>query len=73
MLAPLVTDLHLQGTDVLGKFNGTPTEIVKYYTECLRIARQRGIPGAVVDPLATAVSEIDRLVGRGDPAGESAL
>ena len=69
----LVTDLHLHGIAVLGKFNGTPDEIVKYYTECLRIARHRGIPGAVVDPLATAVSEIERLVVRSDRAGESAL
>ena len=64
----LVTDLHLQGTAVLGKFNGTPSEIVEYYTECLRIARMRGIPGAVVDPLETAVAEIERLVAKGATA-----
>ena len=64
----VVTDLHQQGTAVLEKFNGTPSEIVEYYTECLRIARMRGIPGAVVDPLETAVAEIERLVAKGATA-----
>jgi (p)ppGpp synthase/HD superfamily hydrolase len=70
----LVTDLHQQGTAVLGKFNGTPAEIVEYYNECLRIACARSIPEAVVDPLRTAVAEIERLVGPGQsPADDPSI
>lgn len=62
----LVTDLHRAGTAVLRRFNGTPSEILEYYTECVRIARQRGIPEAVSDPLDTAVAEIARLLNSDD-------
>ena len=58
----LVTDLHGGGTAVLRRFNGTPSEILEYYTECVRIARQRRIPEAVSDPLDTAVAEVARLL-----------
>ncbi len=69
----LVTDLHEMGTGVLEKFNGTPSEIVEYYSECVRIARLHRIPGAALDPLETAVAEIRRLIApERDSIGKSA-
>jgi (p)ppGpp synthase/HD superfamily hydrolase len=58
----IVTDLQQHGAGVLDKFNGTPTQILEYYTECLRIAIARELPAAVVKPLQTAVAQIDHFV-----------
>ena len=63
----IVTDLQAQGSGVLKKFNGTSEEIVRYYSECLRIARLRQMPDALVLPLDAAVSVI-RDFALGAPA-----
>jgi (p)ppGpp synthase/HD superfamily hydrolase len=58
----IVTDLQQQGSGVLEKFSGKPGEILTYYVECLRIAEGKNVPPALLWPLYTAVTEIDRYV-----------
>ncbi|MDD2858987.1 MAG: HD domain-containing protein [Candidatus Nanopelagicales bacterium] len=54
----VVTDLQQHGPEVLGKFNGSPHDILWYYHACLNIAKDREVTPTLVLPLETAVSEI---------------
>ncbi|MDQ1245863.1 MAG: hypothetical protein QG597_230 [Actinomycetota bacterium] len=58
----IVTDLQQQGLTMFKKFKGTAGEILTYYVECLRIAETKNVPPALLWPLYTAVTEIDRYV-----------
>ena len=61
----IVTDLERSGYKVLEKFNGTPEEIVKYYSECLRIGTAKNVPDTLIIPLGLAVETIREYVEAG--------
>ncbi len=64
----IVTDLQglHEGADAHAyldsKFNATPEETLKYYSECLRIAELRKVPNALTLPMKGAVSVIRSAV-----------
>ena len=58
----IVTDLQITGADVMAKFT-EPTLVVWYYREVLGIAVDREVPRELVDPLRTAVDQIEALLG----------
>jgi (p)ppGpp synthase/HD superfamily hydrolase len=61
----IVTDLERSGYAVLQKFNGTPTEVLRYYEECLRIGISKNVPDTLTIPLGLAVEAIREYVEKG--------
>ena len=64
----IVTDIkraQLAKRPALKKFNGTPEEIVKYYSECLRIGKTKDVPDTLTIPLGLAVDVIREYVEGG--------
>lgn len=59
----IVTDLHAYGVDVLNKFNAPAQDVLWYYEECLKIARDRELQPAILLPLELTFSEISRFIG----------
>lgn len=51
----ILTDLQVHGPEVMSKFNAGPQAILRYYSECLRIALLKDLPAALLSPLRTAV------------------
>ncbi len=54
----IVTDLERYGAMALDRFNGEPSEVLRYYSECSRIAGKRGVSDTLTVPLKAAVHEI---------------
>ena len=60
----IVTDLHVHGTEVIGKFNGDANQVLDYYQECLAIAKERDVSPALRVPLDLAVNEMTSMMAR---------
>ena len=60
----IVTDLHVHGTEVIGKFNGDANQVLDYYQECLAIAKERNVTPALLVPLELAVNEMTCMMAR---------
>jgi (p)ppGpp synthase/HD superfamily hydrolase len=58
----LVTDLRRDGAQTLDRFNGTRQEVLTYYSECLRIAKIRGVSDTLTLPFEDAVNEIRSFI-----------
>ncbi len=58
----ICVDLQESGVDVLDKFNGSRQEVLRYYSECCRIAVERGVSTKLTLPLQAAVEEIRAYV-----------
>ena len=58
----IVTDLLRSKVEVLAKFNGTPSEVLWYYEECLKIAVDRKVSDTLTLPLEAAVDVIRSYV-----------
>jgi len=67
----IVTDLHRNADDPIAfmeaTFNGSPEQVLEYYSECLRIGRIRNVTDVLTWPLHDAVEAIKRVVS-GDAA-----
>ncbi len=59
----IVTDLRVHGYDVLGKFHGTPSQILWYYRENLTLVTHRTVRDALVLPLRDAVEQLADIIG----------
>lgn len=55
----IVTDLQAGGMHEMDKFNATTDDILWYYRENLRIATTRDVPAALLEPLRTAVAQLE--------------
>ena len=60
----IVTDLHVHGAKVIGKFNGDANQVLDYYQECLAIAKERNVTPALRVPLELAVDEMTSMMAR---------
>ena len=60
----IVTDLHVHGAKVIGKFNGDANQVLDYYQECLAIAKERDVTPALRVPLELAVNEMASMMAR---------
>ena len=60
----IVTDLHVHGAEVIGKFNGDANQVLDYYQECLAIAKERDVTPALRVPLELAVNEMASMMAR---------
>ena len=58
----IVTDLHVHGTEVIGKFNGEANQVLDYYQECLAIAKERNVTPALRVPLELAVKQMTSMM-----------
>ena len=58
----IVTDLHVHGAEVIGKFNGDANQVLDYYQECLAIAKERNVTPALLVPLELAVNEMTSMM-----------
>jgi (p)ppGpp synthase/HD superfamily hydrolase len=58
----IVTDLHVHGAEVIGKFNGDANQVLDYYQECLAIAKERNVSPALLVPLELAVNEMTSMM-----------
>ena len=60
----IVTDLHVHGAEVIGKFNGDANQVLDYYQGCLAIAKERDVSPALLVPLELAVNEMTSMMAR---------
>ena len=60
----IVTDLHVHGAEVIGKFNGDANQVLDYYQECSAIAKERDVTPALLVPLQLAVNEMASMMAR---------
>jgi len=58
----IVTDLHVHGAEVIGKFNGEANQVLDYYQECLAIAKEREVSPALLVPLELAVNQMASMM-----------
>ena len=58
----IVTDLHVHGAEVIGKFNGDANQVLDYYQECLAIAKERNVTPALRVPLELAVKQMTSMM-----------
>jgi (p)ppGpp synthase/HD superfamily hydrolase len=60
-----LTDLR-NGVDIFARFHGSPTQVVAYYRECVRIGQEAGVPATLMTPLAGTVEEIAAMMAHTD-------
>lgn len=63
----ICVDLRLDGPQTLGRFKGSPEQILWYYREVLAVVRERGVSSSLVGQLEESVTLLERLIGIHQP------